>query len=103
MIGRFHTTREPMRGLVADMQAAERRPEIASVSPVHGLPWGDVADMGAQVLVLGDAQRESAAYAAAFGHSLRTLRELTFPRPLPLPSARESPRPPAPGPPVHSV
>src|SRR3546814_8607747 len=76
MIGRLHTTREPMRGLVADMQAAERRPEIASVSLVHGFPWGDVADMGAQVLVLGDDQRESAALAAAFGHRLRTLREL---------------------------
>src|SRR3546814_20966942 len=85
-----------MRGLVADMQAAERRPEIASVSLVHGFPWGDVADMGAQVLVLGDDQRESAALAAAFGHRLRTLRELTFTRPLPLDAALE--RALAPGP-----
>src|SRR3546814_13910108 len=83
------TTREPMRGLVADMQAAERRPEIASVSLVHGFPWGDVADMGAQVLVLGDDQRESAALEAAFGHRLRPLRGLTFTRPLPLASALE--------------
>src|SRR3546814_17261403 len=89
MIGRFHPTREPMRGLVADMQAAERRPEIASVSLVHGFPWGDVADMGAQVLVLGDDQRESAALEAAFGHRLRPLRGLTFTRPLPLASALE--------------
>src|SRR3546814_7195774 len=59
MIGRFHTTREPMRGLVADMQAAERRPEIASVSLVHGFPWGDVADMGAQVLVLGRSEEHT--------------------------------------------
>src|SRR3546814_315202 len=68
MIGRFHTTREPMRGLVADMQAAERRPEIASVSLVRGFPWGDVADMGAQVLVLGDDQRESAALEIGRAH-----------------------------------
>lgn len=87
MIGRFHTTREPMKGLVAEMLAAERRPEIASVSLVHGFPWGDVADMGARVLVLGDDHGECAAQAEALGLKLRALRHRTFTPPLPLESA----------------
>lgn len=78
MIGRFHTTREPMKGLVAEMIAAEQNPGIASVSLVHGFPWGDVADMGARFLVLGDRQEDVDALAESFGLKLRALRALTF-------------------------
>lgn len=87
MIGRFHTTREPMKSLVAEMIEAEGRPGIASVSLVHGFPWGDVADMGARVLVLGDDQAEAAALAEAFGLKLRALRRRTFTPPLPIETA----------------
>jgi microcystin degradation protein MlrC len=78
MIGRFHTTREPMKALVAEMIAAEQRPGIASVSLVHGFPWGDVAEMGARFLVLGDRADEAAALAEALGVRLRALRHKTF-------------------------
>lgn len=78
MIGRFHTTREPMKGLVAEMTAAERRPGIASVSLVHGFPWGDVADMGARFLVLGDRQDDADRLARSLGLKLRAMRDQTF-------------------------
>lgn len=87
LIGRFHTTREPMKGLVAEMTAAEQRPGIASVSLVHGFPWGDVADMGARVLVLGDRQDEADALARALGVKLRGLRHQTFSRAEPIEAA----------------
>lgn len=87
MIGRFHTTREPMKGLVTKMTAAERRPGIASVSLVHGFPWGDVADMGARFMVLGDRQEEVDALAASLGLRLRALRDQTFTPALPIDAA----------------
>lgn len=52
MIGVFHTTREPMRSYVDDMQELEGSNGVLSVSLGHGFPWGDVADMGAKVLVV---------------------------------------------------
>jgi microcystin degradation protein MlrC len=54
MIGVYHTTREPMNGYVAHMQALEDQDGVLSVSLAHGFPWGDVPDMGARVLVITD-------------------------------------------------
>lgn len=87
MIGRFHTTRDPMKGLVVEMTKAEQRPGIASVSLVHGFPWGDVADMGARFLVLGDRQQEVDALAQSLGLKLRALRDRTFTPALPIDAA----------------
>lgn len=86
-IGRFHTMHEPMRGFVQAMTEAERRPGVASVSLVHGFPWGDVADMGAKCLVLADDDATAAATAEEFGRRLLAIRECTFTPPRPLQEA----------------
>lgn len=52
----FHTFREPMRGFVDRMNAAEGHDGILSISLVHGFPWGDQAALGAKVLVVTDGQ-----------------------------------------------
>jgi len=86
-IGRFHTLREPMQGFVRAMIEAESQPGVASVSLVHGFPWGDVADMGAKCLVLADTADLAEATAARFGHQLQAIRERTFTPPMPLQEA----------------
>ena len=86
-IGRFHTMHEPMKGFVRAMAEAEGRPGIASISLVHGFPWGDVADMGAKCLVLADAADLADATAQEFGHMLQAIREQTFTPPQPLDEA----------------
>ena len=87
MIGRFHTMHEPMQGFVREMQELETRPDVASVSLVHGFPWGDVADMGAKVVVLADEAGTADAIAEALGRRLFDLRDATFTPPLPLDEA----------------
>jgi microcystin degradation protein MlrC len=54
MVGLWHTTREPMRGFVKSMEAAERQPGVLSVSLGHGFPWGDVPEAGAKLWVVTD-------------------------------------------------
>src|SRR3546814_6170312 len=81
-IGRFHTMHEPMKGFVPAMTEAEGRPGIASISLVHGFPWGDVADMGAKCLVLADTTDLANANAQEFGSMLRAIRRPTFNPPL---------------------
>jgi microcystin degradation protein MlrC len=53
-IGEYHTTREPMRGILADMRAWQRLDGVLAVSLIHGFPWGDVPDMGTSSLVVTD-------------------------------------------------
>jgi len=89
-IGRFHTMREPMKGFVHAMAEAERQPGIASVSLVHGFPWGDVAEMGAKCLVLADDAGLAEATAQAFGQRLQAIREQTFTPPQPLDQALQT-------------
>ena len=65
MIGAaWPTTREPVRSFVAKMRALECE-DVLSASLGHGYPWGDVADVGAKVLVIADGDRERARYHAA--------------------------------------
>ncbi|MGH6929177.1 MAG: M81 family metallopeptidase, partial [Dongiaceae bacterium] len=75
MIDLFHTTREPMRSFVADMQARENRDGVLSLSAAHGFPWGDTADMGTKMLVVTDGRPElGARIAAEFGERLFAMR-----------------------------
>jgi microcystin degradation protein MlrC len=75
MIDLFHTTREPMRSFVADMQARENRDGVLSLSAAHGFPWGDVADMGTRMLAITDGRPEHGARVAAeFGERLFAMR-----------------------------
>lgn len=86
-IGRFHTLREPMKSLVAQISAAEASGEICSGSYIHGFPWGDVADMGAKCIIYSDQAARSQALAAHFGQQLVAIRAQSFQPPLPLEAA----------------
>jgi microcystin degradation protein MlrC len=76
MLGTFHTTREPVRGFVARMKAAETEPGVLSVSFIHGFPWGDVASLGAKMLVItDDAKARGEALCRQLADELIAIRE----------------------------
>jgi microcystin degradation protein MlrC len=76
MINMWRTPVEPMRSVVAQMQAAEREEGIVSVSFAHGFPWGDVADASARMLVISDADAALASTTARqFGERIWSLRD----------------------------
>jgi microcystin degradation protein MlrC len=54
MIGFYPTSREPLRGFVDAMSAAEQRERVLSVSFGHGFLLADVPHMGAKTLVVTD-------------------------------------------------
>ena len=81
MIGFFPTFEPPMRDVVAGLRAAEAKPSVLSASLAHGFPWGDVADVGARVLVYADDAAEAAAEAAmTLADALYGEREALRPR-----------------------
>jgi microcystin degradation protein MlrC len=83
MIDIFHTTREPMRTFVADMQAREGRDGVLSLSAAHGFPWGDAADMGTKMLVVTDGKPEvGTRLATEFGERLFAMRGRAQKRPV---------------------
>ena len=55
-IAEYHTNREPMRSIVAQMRDWQRQKGVLAVSLIHGFPWGDVPDMGTQALVVTDGE-----------------------------------------------
>ena len=69
MMGIFHTTRQPMRGLVDRICALERAPRVLSVSVAHGFPWADTPHTGAAVIVVTDADE---ALAERLSHQIAT-------------------------------
>jgi len=52
MVGIWRTSLPTMRRFIDRIQALEGDGSILSISLVHGFPWGDVADVGARVLVV---------------------------------------------------
>jgi microcystin degradation protein MlrC len=82
-IGRFHTFRPPMRGFVDQLQTLERHtPGVLSISLIHGFPWADVADMGAKVLVVCDADAALAArIAEEVGLEVEAIRSQAYTSP----------------------
>ena len=90
MVGFWHTTREPMKSVVARMKALEARPGVLSVSFGHGFPWGDVPEAGAKVWVVtdGDAALGSG-LAQELGRELWDLRDQTAARMLTVDQAVE--------------
>lgn len=76
MIGIFHTTSEPMAGLVREATAHEGRDGVLSVSLCHGMDEADVPDMGAKVLVVADGDRAKAAdLAERLGRKFYAMRQ----------------------------
>ena len=78
MINMWRTPAEPMKTVVAEMQAAEGKDGVLSVSFAHGFPWQDVPDTTAKMLVIADGDRDlAAATARRFGERIWSLREET--------------------------
>ncbi|WP_027285403.1 M81 family metallopeptidase [Rubritepida flocculans] len=78
MIHMWHTPVEPMKSFVADMQAAEGKGGLLSLSFAHGFPWGDVPHVGARMLAVTDGDAALAeATARAWGERLWAMREAT--------------------------
>ena len=68
MINMWRTPVEPMKTVVAEMQAAEGKDGVLSVSFAHGFPWQDVPGTSAKVLVIADGDAGKAAEVAAGFH-----------------------------------
>ncbi len=78
MVGKWHTTREPMSGFVRRMQAVEQQPGVLSVSLGHGFPWADVPESGAKLWVTTDNDPALAAeLAEQLGREFWAIREQT--------------------------
>ena len=76
MMGSFLTAQQPLRGFVDRMAALEGRDGILSVSLGHGFPWGDVADVGARMLVVADGDRAKAqTLAQSLGEEFFAMRD----------------------------
>ncbi len=81
MINTYRTTEQPLRGFVDRMLALEGRDGILSVSLCHGFPWGDVAEIGAKVVVIADGDRGKAErLARRLGEEFVAMREAIAPR-----------------------
>ncbi len=76
IINKWRTPKEPMKTVVAEMQAAEQEPGVLSVSFAHGFPWQDVACTSSKMLVISDGDRAQAgSVAERFVDRLWGLRE----------------------------
>ena len=78
MVSMWRTPFAPMRAFVARMSALEGRDGILSVSLGHGFPWGDVADVGAKIVVVADGDASQAqALARILADEFFALRQST--------------------------
>ena len=85
MINLYLTKAGPMRAFVDGMTELEKEPGILSISLGHGFPWGDVADVGARMLVVSDDDPDLAAkLAKQLGQTFFDLRHEVSCDPLPL-------------------
>ncbi len=70
------TSQEPLRSLLAEAAALERRPGVLAVSLLPGFAYADVPQMGPSVVVVADGDAELARREAdALGSKLWDLRE----------------------------
>jgi len=60
MVSIWRTSLPGMRRFIDRMQGLEGQGPILSVSLIHGFPWGDVADVGARLLVVADGDADTA-------------------------------------------
>ncbi len=76
MLGYFHTTREPMRSLVAEARSLEQEQGVLSVSVCHGFALADSVHTGAGVLVVSDGDESRAkSIARTLGEKLFSIRD----------------------------
>ena len=75
MIAVLPTSREPMRSFVDRIMSLHGKDGVLSVSVVHGFMAADVAEMGTQILVVTDDDRDKGdALAKALGMELFAMR-----------------------------
>ena len=80
MVSMWRTPVEPMKSFVAKMQALEGKNGVLSVSFGHGFPWGDVAEVGAKMIVITDNDMAKAeALAKELGEEIFRIRNETSP------------------------
>jgi len=60
MTGIFHTTRQPLRGLVDKIIELESKADVLSVSLTHGFIWADFEGVGAGAIVITDGDLDQA-------------------------------------------
>ena len=76
MIAVLPTSREPMRSFVDRIKALHGKDEVLSVSVVHGFMAADVPDVGTQIVVVTDNDRDKGdALAKKLGMELFAMRE----------------------------
>ncbi|MBS0473440.1 MAG: M81 family metallopeptidase [Proteobacteria bacterium] len=61
MLGIFHTTRQPLRGLVDRISALEKTPGVLTITIAHGFPWADTPHAGSAIIVTTDNDEALAA------------------------------------------
>lgn len=75
MVHLYLTKSEPMRSFVDRLSALEAG-DALSISLLHGFPWGDVADVGAKMLVITDGDGAQATrMAETLGREFFALRQ----------------------------
>lgn len=75
MVGMYPTSREPLRGFVDSLSAAERLRGVLSVSFAHGFQFVDMPHVGARMLVVTDDDSELAGrIAREFGMKVHAIR-----------------------------
>lgn len=65
VMGIFHTTRQPLRGLVDRISEMERMPGVLGISIAHGFPWADTQYVGATIIVVTNEDKQLAEKLAA--------------------------------------
>jgi microcystin degradation protein MlrC len=89
MVGVFPTSRPPMRDLVDWIAEVAQRPDIVSVSLVHGFPWGDMPEMGAKALVYANSDSIAKSAACEIRDRLWAIREAMRPTFITIAAAME--------------
>jgi microcystin degradation protein MlrC len=97
-IGIFHSSLPRVRKLIDSMVRSEREDGLASVSLIHGFPWGDCEDLGTRALVYSDGDFELADRVAKdLAGEARQMARDVMPRTVPLEAALERVRSHLPG------
>jgi microcystin degradation protein MlrC len=77
MVSMWRTSFPPVRAFVERMQSFEGRDGILNVALGHGFPWGDVQDVGAKMVVVGEDEAKANALARQLADEFFALREET--------------------------
>ena len=80
IVGLWPTQLHPIRAFTDRLLELEQRPEILSISFVHGFPWGDTPDTGSRVLVYGIGHRAAQQLAESLAEEVWRMRGVSQPQ-----------------------